>query len=778
MPVQKCIPFIAEKLPLLLGHGGFENVNNIIERPIYLPALDVANGMIVDPEADTVVTTPTLPGAAVTVPAGSLQDQQGMPFTGVLSITEVPQDLTPAALPEDLSPGMVVTIQPGEMVFTVPAPLRLPNTNGVPPGTEMDLWSISPITGEFEVVGTGVVSADGTTVDTVEGGIRNSSWHTFSWLFGSGKKDNKFNQDKRCDDCEEREDPNDDNQSEKKPNFPDDDEGPRDQNRTPEAFDDEVTVEPGAGRRRRIPNGSDVLDQERMPFQNQRGYSEGKPDWSTGNGSPDSPSRQQGDDSFFGSNSYSFQVETRPAFGEPANRDPSRSSHFLKPQGIGAGHLTGESQVAMHSGAVYKRHYLAPYQSLGAPRGLILQYDSERADATQIIHYGYNEMANNLPSLFMISSLSIEQTASIGFRQLAPVDQGSSQPNGLLPGERVFALADDDTVDAAFVEDLRHLPTGQYQYTVRSRFTTGGFSNVVGSPDPITDSFIHVNSIDSPFGSGWGLTGLQHLVENHDGSVLLIDGDGGELLYTPPVIPGQPFGNSPGDFSTFELQPDGTYRRTMPDQTMFQFNADNDVALLRDRNGNEIQFQYAAARKISKVIDPVGLETTFEYTGDRITKIIDPAQRETDLEYDSNGNLTKITDPDGEFREFEYDNRNRLTTETDKRGNIEGTIYDFSGRALTTIRKDGTKVHYRPAQSQASSPTQRYGGLVPGTVSQLGNPISQFADSNGNVKETELGSRWAAHVSNRFRRRASKDHSKCRQPDFSRDRCARERDGL
>ncbi len=50
-------PFIAEKLPLLYGHDAYENVNNYIERPIYLPALDVDNGVTIDPAVDVTVTT-------------------------------------------------------------------------------------------------------------------------------------------------------------------------------------------------------------------------------------------------------------------------------------------------------------------------------------------------------------------------------------------------------------------------------------------------------------------------------------------------------------------------------------------------------------------------------------------------------------------------------------------------------------------------------------------------------------------------------------------------
>ena len=92
----------------------------------------------------------------------------------------MPADLTPAALPADLSPDLVVTIQPAEMVFTTPAPLSLPNRAGWAPGTRMNLWSINPTTGTFDDVGKGQVSADGSVINTISGGIRNSSWHFFS----------------------------------------------------------------------------------------------------------------------------------------------------------------------------------------------------------------------------------------------------------------------------------------------------------------------------------------------------------------------------------------------------------------------------------------------------------------------------------------------------------------------------------------------------------------------------------------------------------------------
>ncbi|MBW4497542.1 MAG: hypothetical protein KME26_31650 [Oscillatoria princeps RMCB-10] len=100
-------PFIAEKLPLLLEHEVYTGVNNVISRPIYLPPIDTANAETIEPAADVTVTTSNIPGASVFVAAGSLKDQQGNPYTGQLSITEVPAELTPAALPSNLHPDVV-----------------------------------------------------------------------------------------------------------------------------------------------------------------------------------------------------------------------------------------------------------------------------------------------------------------------------------------------------------------------------------------------------------------------------------------------------------------------------------------------------------------------------------------------------------------------------------------------------------------------------------------------------------------------------------------------
>ncbi|WP_156804809.1 CARDB domain-containing protein [Synechococcus sp. PCC 6312] len=598
-------PFIAEKLPLVLEHEVYAGVNNVISRPIYLPELDTANAVSIDPTQSITVTTTAIPGAAVTVAAGTLKDQKGELYTGKLSITEVPTNLTPAALPANLAPDLVITIQPGEMVFVQPAPLSLPNLAGYAPGLQMDLWSINPITGEFDKVGIGEVSADGRVINTVEGGIRNSSWHFFA-PFAQPLVDpasNPFNLDPRC-------------------------------------HESQATV--------------------------------------------------------------------------PAT-----------------------STVELHSGALVETHDLVSYQSLGMTRGLTLTYDSLRADARPILHFGYDNLnpaaITNAPErLKLVTELTIHQK---DFDYQVPGFTGGQF--GLDGGENVWAIpASGGGVDAAMQADLRSLPSGQYDYSLQAGVRLFVRDEFLGSSTTNQGTLIHVNSLNSPFGSGWGLAGLQELVENKDGSILFIDGDGSELVFRATATG---YDAPPGDFSTLVRLADGTFQRTMKDQTVYRFNSGNQLSLIRDPNGNETQYLYNTAQHLSQIVDPVGLITQFSYTGDRVSAITDSTGRITQLEYDAAGNLIRITDPDSSQRTWGYDADHRMISEVDQRGNREEAFYDFAGRVTKAIRKDGSVVQIASVQTQGlSRPEATSNPLTTTTSTNLGLPISTYIDGNGNVIRTQL----------------------------------------
>lgn len=603
-------PFIAEKLPLVLGHDFYPGAKNVLPRPIYLPVLDVAGGTDIDPAQDTTVNQEIAAGeiASVFVEAGSLKMDDGngnmVDFTGTLSITEVPASLTPAALPANLVPAAVVTIQPGEMVFTDPAELTLPNRGEDPPGTILDLWSINPQTGDFDNVGQGRVSANGQSIETISGGVNSSSWHFFS---------------------------------------------------------------------------------------------------------------------------------------TPATAVNGQSSVSKDPN-CGCGGGTGEavapftSDVELHTGALRESHNLVAYQSLGQTRGLQLYYNSLHADPQPIVSFGYDNIPAN-DDRYVVAEVEV---ARGDFMYQLPGFEGG---RGLDGGEHFWKLpAEGGSVTNALKLDLASVPTGAYDYIVRTGlFRTNNDGDFTGSSTDVVGKVYVTNLTESPYGAGWSLAGQQSIVENPDGSVLLLDGRGTRLVFAADPANVGHFLNPPADFSTLEKLSNGTYRRTMIDQTVYQFSTDHRLVTMTDRNNRITRWEYNGNGNLSKWIDPAGLETELSYSGNRVSTIVDPAGRITSLFYDDGGNLTQITDPDDTSREFGYDQHHRLTSEIDQRGLLEQARYGEDGRIRVATLKDGTQRQVVSAQSAALRPYQQTSHPDTAPVAPvIASAIASYADANGSVIETSL----------------------------------------
>lgn len=148
-----------------------------IVRPVYIMRLDHTGEVLVDPNKTTVVDNPNV-GVTITIPPHTVKDESGQDYDGLLSVSNVPPELTPSSLPSFLKPSQVVTIQPMGLSFLNPAPISFPNTDGLPPGSQVDIWSMDHSLGRFFKAGLGQVSPDGTMINTIQGGIRESSWHT------------------------------------------------------------------------------------------------------------------------------------------------------------------------------------------------------------------------------------------------------------------------------------------------------------------------------------------------------------------------------------------------------------------------------------------------------------------------------------------------------------------------------------------------------------------------------------------------------------------------
>ena len=185
----------------------FQGANNVVDRPFFLPRIEQESLTQVDPGTTTIVKNSRL-GITMTVFSFSSRNPDGSFFNGELSISEVPRGLAPAALPKKFHPGLLVTIQPVGVTFSTPARITFPNIDDLRPGTDVDIWSLSPETGGFVIVGLARVSADGLTLVTISGGIRSADWHFFlppAPTVNSAREsseNNSENQDQnKCTDC-------------------------------------------------------------------------------------------------------------------------------------------------------------------------------------------------------------------------------------------------------------------------------------------------------------------------------------------------------------------------------------------------------------------------------------------------------------------------------------------------------------------------------------------------------------------------------------------------
>ncbi|MBI3000281.1 MAG: hypothetical protein HYY46_17795, partial [Deltaproteobacteria bacterium] len=487
-----------------------EGVLNNLPSAITLPSVEVAAEVQVSAVFATVVSNPSVPGVDLTIPGGTAKSSDGTPFTEKLSINPVPDYGRPESRPEELRPGMAITIQPAGVRFNPPARLTFPNADGMVPGSELNLWSLSPDTGTFNLVGKGVVSQDGQSIVTTEGGVSASAWH------------------------------------------------------------------------------------------------------------------------------FSLAASVTPA-------DSSSGNHLC---GGGCNPDVG-SKADLEEGSLYLNHALPSYRSLGQSRSLSLTYSSVTADPRPIISLN--------------ATLSVRAAVPNTFS--TKLEVGGVQQGGEVFVDTRSLPEDQDSTSRLSVQfDASNLPTNRYPYkaTIFSNYQNSSIGGITNG------NVVVLNRKASPFGSGWALTDIQQLHAQADGSVLLTTGDGTARLFS-----GGPdtFTSPQGDFSVLVRNPNGTYTRTLKEGTKTNFNAQGLETSTVDRNGNTKSYSYDASGRLLTISDPVGLTSSFTYSGQKLQKITDPAGKETLFQHDAKGNLIRITNPDGSFVSYAYDDKGHAIQATDERGN-------------------------------------------------------------------------------------------------------------
>lgn len=230
------------------------------------------------------------------------------------------------------------------------------------------------------------------------------------------------------------------------------------------------------------------------------------------------------------------------------------------------------------------------------------------------------------------------------------------------------------------------------------------------------------NEVDSPFGAGWTLEGLDRIkfssisvlcgarlppcrpaqglvAAGQPGFVApsecyqtvlvatLFTGDGASIRFVDLCSP-------PGEFSTLTRNPDNSFTRRLKDGTRYNFNAVGLQTSRVDRNGNATTYQYDAQDRLTRITDPAALQTTFAYGANgKLASVTDPAGRMTFFTHNADGNLTRIGEPNGAARFFGYSpGGHLLTSQINERGYQTRYEYDFANHFRRTVMADGSTV--------------------------------------------------------------------------------------
>lgn len=159
------------------------NAANALPTPVLLPRLNPDNAVVYRGTHDLVLTCAGIEGLRFTIQADSMTDEKGNAVTPenpvVVSLDPVHHDDVPMPMPDGVAPPFAWTFQPGGARFHPERPVKVeyPNMSGLAPGAVAYFLSFNHDTERFEIVASGSVTPDGSTIVTDPGsGITLAGW--------------------------------------------------------------------------------------------------------------------------------------------------------------------------------------------------------------------------------------------------------------------------------------------------------------------------------------------------------------------------------------------------------------------------------------------------------------------------------------------------------------------------------------------------------------------------------------------------------------------------
>jgi len=153
---------------------------------------------------------------------------------------------------------------------------------------------------------------------------------------------------------------------------------------------------------------------------------------------------------------------------------------------------------------------------------------------------------------------------------------------------------------------------------------------------------------DGPLGHGWDFNYNQRLSLQPNGDVLRVDGLGRVDRY---VLTGGSYQSPSGFYTRLLRNLDGTFDERDRHGIADSYSATNTLGIarltrIRDRNGNQMTFDYNPLGQLTNVVDTLGRSIAYSYDGNgRLTQVADFTGRTLQFTCDGDGNLATVTSP-------------------------------------------------------------------------------------------------------------------------------------
>ncbi|MEZ6186475.1 MAG: HYR domain-containing protein [Planctomycetota bacterium] len=153
--------------------------------------------------------------------------------------------------------------------------------------------------------------------------------------------------------------------------------------------------------------------------------------------------------------------------------------------------------------------------------------------------------------------------------------------------------------------------------------------------------------LDGPLGHSWDFDYNQRLFADGEDVVRV---NGRSRVDSWERLPDGSYRSPRGNFGTLIQEVDGSFVLRMPDGMKKYYQTNGLLYCLQDRHGNQLQFQYDARDNLALVIDTYGREIEFVFETfadgrDRLVRIRDFAGREVEYRYDTNYDLVEVRSP-------------------------------------------------------------------------------------------------------------------------------------